>query len=67
MATTKPKKTWKRGRQPKPKAEKQSERVVVYLTPAEAKRMRADSDKAGGTPSAFLTGLWREWRESRED
>lgn len=65
--TATPKKTWKRGRKPKPKAEKQSERVVVYLTPGEAKEMRADSDRAGGTPSAFLIGLWRDWRESRED
>ncbi len=63
----KTKKTWQRGRRPKPKAENQSERVVVYLTPGEAKLMRADSDRTGGTPSAFLIGLWHEWRESRED
>ncbi len=59
-------KALKRGRLPKPKAEKQCERVVVYLTPGEAEQMRADSVMAGGTPSAFLTGLWREWRESTE-
>lgn len=63
----KTKKTLKRGRKPKPRAEKQSERVVVYLTPGEAKQMRADSERAGGTPSVFLAGLWREWRELRED
>ncbi len=61
--TMKAKKTWMRGRRPKPKAAKQSERVVVYLTPGDARQVRADSDKSGSTPSAFLAGLWRESRE----
>ncbi len=65
--TTKAKKTWKRGRKPKPKAEKQSERVVVYLTPGEAKQMLADCKKANCTASVFLTGLWRKWREEEEN
>ena len=64
--TMKPKKTWRRGRLPKPVGEKQSERVVVYLKPEEAKQMRADSNRADSTPSAFLTALWREWRASRK-
>lgn len=63
----KTKKTWRRGRRPKPKAEKQSERVVTYLTPDEAGRLRNDASRAGMTPSGFLAGLWRDWRKSRED
>lgn len=63
---TKTKKTWKRGRKPKPPGEKQGERIAVYLTPEDARNMRADSDGAGISPGALLTGLWREWRQSRE-
>lgn len=64
--TTKPKKTWKRGRKAKPPGEKQTERAVVYLTPADAKKLRKDCEGMDMTPSVFLTGLWREWRTSRE-
>jgi hypothetical protein len=65
--TTAKKKTWKRGRRPKPKAEKQSARIVLYVTPMEAKEIQADSARAGITPSAFMANLWREWRESPEE
>lgn len=56
-----------RGRPAKAKGRKQSAVVATYLTPAEGKRLRADAKRQGMTPSAFLAGLWREWRESRED
>lgn len=61
------KKTWKRGRRPKPKDEKQSVGILTYLTPGEAGALRADASGLGMTPSAFLAGLWREWRKLRED
>jgi hypothetical protein len=56
------KKTWKRGRPPRPETEKQSERVIAYVTPEEAKGIRADAERLGLTPSAFLADLWRQWR-----
>jgi hypothetical protein len=65
--TTKTEKTWKRGRRPKPREEKQSVGILTYLTPGEARELRADAAGLDMTPSAFLAGLWREWRESRED
>lgn len=55
-----------RGRLPKPKSQKQSERVISYVTPGDARKIRADAAQLGMTPSALLTGLWRQWRESRE-
>lgn len=55
-----------RGRMPKPKNEKQSERVVTYLAPAEAKLLREDAARLDMTPSTFLASLWRDWRESKE-
>lgn len=55
-----------RGRMPKPKNEKQSERVITYLSPIEAKQLRDDAVWLDMTPSTFLAGLWRDWRVSQE-
>ena len=55
-----------RGRMPKPKAEKQSVRFVVRVTPGEAKVLLADVAEAETTTGAFLTELWRQWRASQE-
>lgn len=65
--TMQTKKLWKRGRKPKPKTEKQSVRVVAYLKPSEVKNLRYDALGLNMTPSAFLAGLWRDWRVSREN
>lgn len=56
-----------RGRMPKPKNEKQSERVIAYLSPIEAKQLRDDAACLEMTPSTFLAGLWRDWRASQEN
>ncbi len=55
------------GKPPKPKSEKQSERVIAYMKPAEAKQLRKDAALLDMTPSAFLAGLWRDWRASQEN
>lgn len=55
-----------RGRPPKPKNEKQSERVIAYMTPAEAERLRKTAAFLKMTPSEFLADLWRNWLASRE-
>ena len=56
-----------RGRPPKPKNEKQSERVIAYMTPVEAKQLRNAAALLEMTPSEFLADLWRDWLASRED
>lgn len=56
-----------RGRPQKPRSEKQSKRAVVHLTQGDAELLRADSEGLGMSPSAFLAGLWREWRMFREN
>ena len=61
------KKTVGRGRPPKPKAEKLAKQLTVYLTQADVKQVKADSDKAGMTPSAYLVDLWRTYRMVREE
>ncbi len=55
-----------RGRPAKPKGEKQSVGILTYLTPGEARELRADAGGMDLTPSAFLAGLWREWRVLRK-
>jgi hypothetical protein len=47
------------GRPPKSKAEKQSARISVYMTEAEAKRIKAESAEAEISPSAYLLEIWR--------
>lgn len=61
------KKQRKRGRKPKPKNEKQSARIVAYVTTADDKLLRRDCEGQGMTPGAFLMDLWREWRVKREN
>jgi hypothetical protein len=56
----------RRGRQPKPAEERQSVRFVVKVTPGDAAMLRADVAEAESTAGAFLTDLWRHWRDSRE-
>lgn len=53
------KKKRKAGRPPKKKADKQTARISVYLTEAEAKKIKAESAEAGMTPSAYLAEVWR--------
>ncbi len=57
----------KRGRLPKPPGERQTERFVVRVTPAEAKLLVADVTEAEATTGAFLVELWRQWRSGREN
>jgi len=50
-----------RGRPPKALAERQSERLMVYLTPAERKQLEAEAREAGGLPLAvYLMSFWRK-------
>lgn len=55
-----------RGRPAKAKRDKQAMRIIAYVTPGDAKQIRADAAELGVTPSAFMTDLWRQWRMSRE-
>lgn len=56
----------KTGRRPKKKCDKQSERAILYLVPAEAKLVRKYAADRDQSPSAFLTEIWRQWRASQE-
>lgn len=57
----------KRGSLPKPEGQKQTERFVVRMMPGEAELFRSDVAAHNTTAGAFLTELWRQWRELRED
>ena len=48
------------GRPPKIPAEKQSERAVVYLTPAEFKRLEALAKDAGVSLASVIMRPWRD-------
>lgn len=48
------------GRPPKKKAEKQSERVMVYLTLRERARLEAMAKKEGLHLAALIMRPWRE-------
>lgn len=56
----------RRGRPAKPHGEKQSAAFTVYMTPADAKLLRADAKRFGTSPSALFAQSWRIWRESLE-
>ena len=43
----------RRGRPPKPRAKKQSELVVLHLTPAEKKKLDAAAERAGLPVATF--------------
>ena len=60
------KKSVGRGRPPKSKAEKLAKQITVYLNQADVKQVKADSGKAGMTPSAYLVDLWRTYRTARK-
>ena len=51
------------GRPPKKKAEKQSKRIMVYLTPDEYKRFEAEAKKEGLSLASLIMRPWRK----RED
>ena len=53
----------KLGRPPKPKAEKQSFRLMVNLIDAEKKLLQKDAKRLGMTPGQTLLLAWRAWRE----
>jgi len=48
------------GRPPKPKAEKQSKRIGVRVTPAEYKAISKDAKVAGMSRGALLVACWKE-------
>jgi len=48
------------GRPPKPPAEKKSEPIMVYLTPAERKRLEKLARKEGIPLAALIMRPWRE-------
>jgi uncharacterized protein (DUF1778 family) len=52
----------KMGRPPKPKAEKQSERIGVRVTPAEYRTISKDAKAAGMSRGAFLVKCWKKGR-----
>ena len=51
------------GRPPKPPKEKRSEHIMVYLTPAERKRLEKLAKKEGIPLAAFIMRPWREKKE----
>ena len=55
--------TLRTGRPAKKKAEKQSMRVMVYLTPAEYRRFAAEAKKTGLSLAALVMRPWREKKE----
>ena len=60
MDTDKPKA--KMGRPPKPKGEKQSERIAVNATPEEYSVIEQDAKAAGLSLSAYLLECWKKGR-----
>ncbi len=48
------------GRPPKDRGERQSERVMVHLTPAERKRFEREAKEAGLSLAAFIMRPWRK-------
>ena len=52
----------KMGRPPKPKAEKQSERIAVNVTRAEYRAIVEDAKAAGLSLSAYLLNCWKKGR-----
>lgn len=50
------------GRPPKKKTEKQSANVMVRLTPAEYRLLRADAESAGKSMAAVLLDGWKSRR-----
>jgi len=50
----------KMGRPPKPRAEKQSERIAVNVTPAEYRAIKEDAKAAGLSLSAYLLDCWKK-------
>ena len=52
----------KMGRPPKPKAEKQSARIAVNVTPAEYRSIEQDAKAAGLSLSAYLLECWKKAR-----
>ena len=51
------------GRPPKKKAEKQSKRIMVYLTPDEYKRFEAEAKKEGLSLASLIMRPWRKREE----
>ncbi|MGY8824300.1 MAG: ribbon-helix-helix domain-containing protein [Candidatus Latescibacterota bacterium] len=51
------------GRPPKKPADKLSQRVMIYLTPAEHKRLQALANKDG---LSLASQIMRPWREEEE-
>ena len=47
----------------KPAAEKQSEAIMVRVTPGERKQLEAEARRLGVPLAAVLTALWREGKE----
>ena len=52
------------GRPPKPPEKKQSEQIMVYLTPSERQRLERLAEKEGLSIAALIM---RPWREQKED
>ena len=48
------------GRPPKKRAEKQSKRIMVYLTPDEYKRFEAEAKEEGLSLASLVMRPWRE-------
>ena len=51
------------GRTPKKKAEKQSKRIVAYLTPDEYRRFESQAKKEGLSLASLIMRPWREKEE----
>jgi len=63
MSMTKKKPKKRMGRPPKPAAEKQSEAIMVRVTPGERKQLEAEARRLGVPLAVVLTALWRESKE----
>lgn len=56
----------KMGRPPKKPGDKQTACIMVRLTPAEGRRLRAEARAAGLPPATYLAELWRNRNEGGE-